>query len=406
MEGAAANDLDRLPRIFATEEARIGDVNDPERGFSRIAGVDVDRDGNVYVGEASVPEIRVYSPAGQLLRRIGRRGGGPGEFEPRFAPRFGVVGDTVWALSGMQVTMITLFDRQGTLLSTGSTEGVRIPLPEVYGYVMPNAMRSDGRFGSRLSLIASNRDDPSSGVQPTDRIPVPIVLFDASGAVTDTIGWAPRPPPRMWRPPSEEPPSPATVVVDGRRTFAPNPPTTLPVWEPVIDGYLTIETPIATSPEEGAVLVTKMGLADDTIYSRTLRYRPIPYSAADLDSIAASAARRGGGFGVPMGGSAPPVPDNWEAIAAAFRGVMDFPEFQVPIARSWLAQDESLWLARHREGSPVTDWVILDRDGNPRGGLELPAGANPQWSRGDVLWAVVPDEFDVQWLVRYTLSPA
>ena len=40
-----------------------------------------------------------------------------------------------------------------------------------------------------------------------------------------------------------------------------------------------------------------------------------------------------------------------------------------------------------------------------RGALELPRTATVHWSRGDVLWTVVRDELDAQWLVKYRMRP-
>ena len=85
-------DLDDLPRLEAVEEQRLGHFDDPDVGSTFPVQAEVDRDGNVYVLEASVPEIRVFSADGALLRRIGQRGEGPGEFR---SARFGVMGDTV-----------------------------------------------------------------------------------------------------------------------------------------------------------------------------------------------------------------------------------------------------------------------------------------------------------------------
>jgi hypothetical protein len=402
--GTDGNDVDALPRLTAEADARIGDFEDPNVGFSRVGGVDVDRDGNVYVLEASVPEIRVYTPDGTLVRRIGKRGGGPGEFES--PPRFGVFGDTVWSVD-TRADRITLFDRSGAVLSTGKVDPVPVRLPASYGHVLPLSMRPDGKFTSQLSRVAYNPNGEATGVKPTDRIPVPFVLFAATGEVTDTIGWAPRPPPRMWRPPSEDDSRFPSIQVDGRRMSVPEPPTRLPWWVGLPDGYLLVETPLADAPEDGTFTVTRFGLSGDTVYRRTLHYRPVPYSAADLDSIAARAARGEAGGMVPfvLGPGKPPVPDNWEAIAHTLRGAMDFPRFQLPIRSVWLAQDGSLWLRREDVNGATARWIVLDDEGRPRGALDLPADVRIVWSRGDTLWAVSPDENDVPWLVRYRIRP-
>jgi len=393
--------LDAIPNLRAEAEMRIGDVDDPDLGFSRVTRVDVDSDGNVYAMEASVPEIRVFSPDGVLQRRIGRRGAGPGEFHS--APRFGVVGDTVWAVS-RGPDRITLFDRDGNVLSARRVESVVVPLPRSIGHVLPWTMRSDGKFTSHLARVSAYRADPVTGVEPTDSIPVPFVLFDHSGAVIDTIGWAGRPPPRMWSPPSSEDFRLEFVQFGGRRLIVPRAPILTPWWEALPDGYLLVEAPLAQTPDDGAFMATRFGLFADTVYHQKLYYHPVPYSSADLDTIAVRAARGEPGGMVPYIPGAPAPPD-WEATVPSLRNAMEFPEFKLPIEYPWLAQDESVWLRLSHADPATARWLILDPEGRPRGQLELPSNMRIRWSRGDTFWAVEPDELDVPWLVRFRLSP-
>jgi hypothetical protein len=401
-EGTGANHLDSLPRLVAQANARIGDFEDPDLGFSRVVGLDVDEEGSVYILEGLVPEIRVYSPEGVLLRRIGRRGSGPGEFES--SPRFGVFGDTVWTVDS-QANRITLFDRQGTVLSTGRTEDVLVPLPSGFAHVLPWKMRPDGKFTGHLAQVSYRRNDPATGVNPTDSIPVPMVLFNSTGAVTDTIGWAGRPPPRMWRPPSQETAEYAFIDVGGRRVQVPMPPSTLPWWLPYPDGYVLVETPLAENATEGVLTLTRIGLLGDTVYSRDLLYSPSPYSSEDLDSISVWSARgEPGGMTGYVPGRGPP--DDWEVVARHLRGAMEFPGFQLPISYPWLAQDGGIWLLRTDEGvSETVTWVLLDAEGEPRGQVDLAPNLRIIWSSGDTFWAVEPDEFDVPWVVRFELHP-
>jgi hypothetical protein len=378
---------------------RIGDVDDPDIGFSRVSGLDIDRDGNIYVMEVLVPEIRVFSPDGVLLRRIGRRGAGPGEFER--VPHFGVVGDTVWAVSGFQ-PRITLFDLQGNVLSARRAESVVVSLPGHYGYVNPWIMLPGGKFTSRMTMVRPNPDDPPAAVESTDSIPVPFVLFDPTGTVTDTIGWTGRPPPRLWTPSPDHTPF-EFVQFAGRRLMVPMPPLNIPSWKALPDGYLLVETPPAQTHEDGVFMVTRFGLSGDTVYHRTLHYEPVRYSAADLDTIAARAARGepGGMVHYAPGG---PVPSDWEEVVPSLRRAMKFPESKLPIEYAWLAQDESIWLRLSHADHATAVWLILDAGGRPRGRLELPSDLRPLWSRDDTLWAVEPDEFDVPWVVRYRIE--
>ena len=265
-------------------------------------------------------------------------------------------------------------------------------------------MRADGKFTGYLGRISYNRDDPPSGVEPTDSIPVPFVLWDVNGAVTDTIGWAGNPPPRMWRPPGQYDTSIDFVQVGDQRLPVPRPPVLMPFWEPLQDGYLLVDTPLPENAEVGSLTVTRIGLHGDTVYHQTLRYEPVRYSEADLDSIAARGARGEAGGMLPVYIPGTPTPPNWEEIARAFRGAMDFPDFQTPLESVWVAQDESVWLRRRGTG-PSARWILLDPGGRPRGQIEMPGDVRVRWQRGDTFWAADPDELEVPWLVRFEIRP-
>ena len=57
-----------------------GDEPSPEE-FSRIESVIADAAGDMYVADAFTFEIRVFAPDGRFLRRLSRKGQGPGEIE-------------------------------------------------------------------------------------------------------------------------------------------------------------------------------------------------------------------------------------------------------------------------------------------------------------------------------------
>jgi hypothetical protein len=48
--------------------------------FSNVTGIDVDAQGRIYVGDWQAARVAVLSPDGRLLRTMGRKGLGPGEF--------------------------------------------------------------------------------------------------------------------------------------------------------------------------------------------------------------------------------------------------------------------------------------------------------------------------------------
>jgi len=64
------------------EELRIGKLDGAEEYlFGDIGAVAVGREGMIYVADEQVPIIRSYDAQGRFLRNIGRKGGGPGEYE-------------------------------------------------------------------------------------------------------------------------------------------------------------------------------------------------------------------------------------------------------------------------------------------------------------------------------------
>jgi len=389
-----ALDLEALPTLMAEADMRIGSVDDPEAGFSRVTGVDVDGDGQIYVFEGADMQIRVYGPDGRLLRRIGRRGEGPGEFQ-RVA-RFGVVGDTVWTFD-YAGERITIFDRDGTVLSTGRADSRGIPLwNRCFGYVMPWTMRPDGLFTSLFGRVACNPNTPAPEVGPADSVPVPRLLFDATGAIVDTIGDDGGPPPRMARPPEPSSEQGFRVIeVGGRPYVVPQRPTDLPRWIRLHDGRIVLTVPLPTS-RNAAFTVTRIGLYADTVYSRRFRYEPGRYTPSELDALAAEAAS-GGPFG---GGGAPADP----AVEPRLRAEMDFPEFRPATQSVQVDRDGRLWILRDEPEGPTSRFALLDAQGLPLGELELPGQPQLMWSRADALWVVETDEFDVPWLVLYRIE--
>jgi hypothetical protein len=189
--------------------------------------------------------------------------------------------------------------------------------------------------------------------------------------------------------------------VGGGRLIVPRPPTLLPYWAELHDGRLVLTQPRATDASDAVFTLTRFGLAGDTVFHRELHYRPVPFSDAELDSVAADAARGP----VAVGPTGPLFSENADVVARALRDAMDFPPFRQPIVYADFGEDQSVWLFRDDFASDVDRWIVLDSDGLPRGEVELPANTRVHWIEGDLIWAVVPGEFDVPWLVRYRIGP-
>jgi hypothetical protein len=71
----------QAPTSIRLEELwRVGDGDAPEELFGVIQRVTADAEGNVYLLDRQLSEVRVFDKDGNYPRTIGREGEGPGEF--------------------------------------------------------------------------------------------------------------------------------------------------------------------------------------------------------------------------------------------------------------------------------------------------------------------------------------
>ncbi len=69
---------------FVKDLSIKSDENDEQKSFLMVEGIDADSRGNIYALAAREYKIQVYSPKGEYLRTIGKKGQGPGELEMPF----------------------------------------------------------------------------------------------------------------------------------------------------------------------------------------------------------------------------------------------------------------------------------------------------------------------------------
>lgn len=392
--GSDGANADTAPLLTLQEVQRIGSVDDPDVGFAAISDVDVDRDGNLYVFEMQQSHLRVYDPDGNHIRTIGRRGEGPGEF--RTSPRFGIIGDTIWTYQTFP-RLLTLFDRAGNVLLTSRFEGVTVPLAgTMNGIAAPYIMRPDGNLVSDMTLFVRNPD--ASTIGANDTVAVPRVLFDVHGAVIDTIGFTPRPPPESYEP--------AFIEIGSQRYAVPRPPRDEPIDVTLQDSRLVISRNAPPTADVATFSITRLGFGGDTLLQRTFAYTPKPYSEAVLDTFAMRTLGAPNGIVAMIGGvmARPEPPDDPAGARDVIRGRMNFPPHQPPVQQHFVGADGSLWLRREDTGAATHEWLLIGPDGDLRGVGRLPRSTRPAWASGESAWLIELDEFDVPWLVRYRIS--
>lgn len=399
-----AFDVGELPPIELEEELRIGSVEDPDRGFSRIGRVVVDGD-EVFVFESLQREIRVYSAEdGRFLRAMGGEGEGPGEFRGS-SLRFGVVRDTVWVMDWSLGAnwMFTRFERDGTLISADRIEQVSLDLewagrPVVVGPVMAD------EAGRLLGDI--NPERGTRGLD-ADTIRVPRVRFTLAGEVVDTAAWYTLP---LTYPERE------LIDVGESRYLLPRAGLDDPLDLLLPDGRIRIDRRVAETPEDTVFRVTRTRFSGDTVYSHAYRYTPVPYPEEAVERAAATTARSGPLVYITADGAGEVLTRRPQDSARAHAEILErlpWTRFQRPVGgeRRFVPHevraDGSLWLQREETGDETRRWTVLGSDGVPVGEAHLPEdGFSISWVDGDHLWATEWDELDIPWLVRYRVHVA
>lgn len=117
-----AKDSQEKPVTLEAEEVwRIGGEDDEEI-FGVITDIIADDEGNFYLLDAQLSEIKVYSEDGEYLRTIGREGEGPGEFRGAF---------NMFRVPGGNIGVLQTFPGKIVVLTPDGEPGGDFPLPEV-----------------------------------------------------------------------------------------------------------------------------------------------------------------------------------------------------------------------------------------------------------------------------------
>jgi hypothetical protein len=111
-------------------------------------------DGSIVVRDRFDPGVLLFDAAGRLVRRIGQRGRGPGDFG-QLGGSVGLFGDTIWAA-----------DTQGWSIQVFSPEG--------------SLLRGPFTYAARRELVGFRRDDHA----------IAVAMFDTTGAMFLEFGLA------------------------------------------------------------------------------------------------------------------------------------------------------------------------------------------------------------------------
>lgn len=365
--------VDEIPELGYAEELRIGSLDDPDAGFSRIRRVRVSERGEVYVLDMLMREVRVFSTEGEHIRSIGGEGEGPGEF--LVPSNMGLLGDTLW-VNDPRARRITWFGPDGGVLFTTPTQQVPIEAG-VMGLslsVAPAVPQPDGLIESDLNMfVGGNRE-----IRPYR---YPVVRFNRDGEVVDTARWET----------ADE--SAPTYRIGGGDLYAPYLGPLRPVEAELGDGRVVLDWSVPEGAAEGTLEVVRLGPEQDTLYRREIRYEAISVPAEVLDSLVEPRLGMARSRGVSEG-----------ELERTLRSAVQLPDFRPPLRTVHAGADGSVWIQLNTVAADTASWVVIGADGRVQGTVSLPSGVQIHHSDLPAAWAVELDEYGVPWLLRLKLS--
>ncbi|MBO6574251.1 MAG: hypothetical protein JJ896_02450 [Rhodothermales bacterium] len=182
--GDSGADEDGQPTVQVERVWALGSAESAD--FGVIEAIEVDEDGTVYIADRGFHQVIKVSPDGQILKRVGQRGAGPGEFA--VGPRFLRVSNaSVFVLEGeVGSDRMHEFDKDLNWIATHSlnpevrpTNGLAIS-----GGGHPVVVRS-GLLGAHFVELRDGQEVELQPIHPPRKGPWSSIFFDVapSGAL-------------------------------------------------------------------------------------------------------------------------------------------------------------------------------------------------------------------------------
>lgn len=356
------------------EEVRIGELEGPEEyTFGRVVSVAVDSAGAMYVLDQQAMTVRVYDETGRHLRDIGRSGSGPGELKQPHSLDF--MPDGRLAVRDFGNARINFYDPAGASVGTLTIPG---------GFFTSTPMQVDTLGRIYTSVVA---DRPEG-----EMFRVGYQRFGADGTIGDTL--------RSPRPDFQTQPLTARSP-DGTGMSA----TSVP-FSPGINWTL----------DRGGNVVWAM--TGDYAIHTTRNGRPFRITRT-IDAVPVQAAEKAAEEERILSNMRQTQP-NWSWQGPAIPDTKPF------IGAITVAHDGRLWVQLRQPGvrqpadpdqerepgapPPADRWVepavfdVFQPDGTWLARLEAPDRFVPMYMRGDHVWGMQRDEYDVNYVVRLRID--
>ncbi|HUF70843.1 MAG TPA: hypothetical protein VMM79_19495 [Longimicrobiales bacterium] len=364
-----------LPEWRIEEVARIGSLDDPDIGLTRVSRVLFGPNDRVYISQSSEREIRIYEKSGTEVRRFGRNGEGPGEF--RSLGAIGFTHDTLY-VADMGLRRFSMFTPDGEYIESFQWQSTadQAMVGSVFTIPTPPQIVLDDGTGLLQQGFGYRPGD-------VDVLAVPWLRIDREGTMQDTIAI------------QETDVSRGRMVSEGGPEIAMFPPIgDAPLYQLMADrsGLVMVERPFATDGGRHTFRMRWVGPAGDTLRVRDYDYAPVPLPQGEAERLIEQAVERYADS---------PIPIPRATIERTYGEPGFIPDFLPTVSRIRTGDDGSVWIQRETVGQETVAWNMIDTEGELLGTIRLPATANIMAARGFLIAALEMDEFDVPYVVIY-----
>ncbi|HET6347644.1 MAG TPA: 6-bladed beta-propeller [Candidatus Krumholzibacteria bacterium] len=139
----------KLPELWRVG----GDTDNEDELFGVISSIRIDTNGDVYLLDSQLSEVKVYSKDGEFLRTIGHEGEGPGEFRRPSAMFFTDDG---------KVAVVQLMPGKIVLLSKDGKPAGDFPIPQPADGGFQLVQGADARGGNIVLLMGRQKFDQTT----------------------------------------------------------------------------------------------------------------------------------------------------------------------------------------------------------------------------------------------------
>jgi hypothetical protein len=373
--------LEELPQWSATEDLRIGSVDDEETALTWFRGIVIGPQGQMATAHRMEAALRIHDADGNLIAMAGGQGEGPGEFSSPGV--MGLVGDSIWVLD-YSLYRFSYFDWEGRFLSSFAVP-IDLGTDRVHNPPRPEGLFADGTI--RGASPAWSREVASGELTKTSilRINDQSEMLDSIVSYSlENTTWA-----------IFDPDRPDAWGSYGSQPFCD---TELVEVSPYAMRYAWVDRAVSAGQSAPSFGVTVMDFDGDTLFTCRFGFEAVPIPESVVDSIVDS---RAAFFDDPRYSSGATV-----AQAAEWgRDNLYVPEHFPSVSQLLWGRDNTLWLKAGAGDGDMDSWLCLSDSGDPLGRVSLPKRLRVMAIDSHFAWGMEMDELDVPYIVRYRIEP-